>query len=195
MKKRTFYFIRHGETTWNRLNRFQGHTDVPLSDNGRAQAHQRGKELLDFGIEAIFCSPLSRAKETAQALNKDLKVRLFVDYELKEGGCPQTASEIYCDLGLGLPDFSHASVVISESREEFISRTVRAAERALRATIKPPLLVAHGGTYWALCNHLGQTPQRIPNCTLVRFEPLDEGCIVTLAESPPEHLDLVCETC
>ena len=58
--------IRHGETAWNRGQIFRGAYDVPLNDNGRAQARQLATAAAWRQIDAAYTSPLSRAVETAQ---------------------------------------------------------------------------------------------------------------------------------
>ena len=60
--------IRHGETTWNRATRIQGHTDIPLSALGLAQAERLAQALADEPLAAIYASDLSRARQTAEAL-------------------------------------------------------------------------------------------------------------------------------
>jgi len=61
----TFLLARHGETEWNREERYQGHADPPLNEIGRGQAEELAN---DFGgpVDAIFSSDLRRASETAQ---------------------------------------------------------------------------------------------------------------------------------
>ena len=61
-------FIRHGETDWNRQQRFQGQIDVPLNANGLAQAQRLAKRLADERYDAFFTSDLQRARQTAQPL-------------------------------------------------------------------------------------------------------------------------------
>ena len=51
-------FLRHGRTVWNATGRWQGHTDVPLSDDGRKQAEQVALLLEGDKVEAIFSSDL-----------------------------------------------------------------------------------------------------------------------------------------
>ncbi|WP_295559701.1 histidine phosphatase family protein [uncultured Hyphomicrobium sp.] len=72
----TIYFIRHGETDWNRDRRYQGQKDIPLNETGRAQAHRNGIALrayLPAIAEAEFiASPLSRTRETMQILRGEL---------------------------------------------------------------------------------------------------------------------------
>jgi len=68
----TIVLVRHGETDWNRDNRFQGHADTPLNEAGRAQARALARELEPGSFSAIYSSPLLRAHETAQILAERL---------------------------------------------------------------------------------------------------------------------------
>lgn len=60
--------VRHGETAWNREGRYQGRTDIPLSDTGQAQVSALGQRLAPVPIKIAYASPLSRAKNTAEAI-------------------------------------------------------------------------------------------------------------------------------
>ena len=61
--------IRHGQTEWNRLERFRGHADVPLNENGLAQAAATGRRAAsEWDLAAVYSSPLSRAVKTAEAV-------------------------------------------------------------------------------------------------------------------------------
>ena len=63
------YVVRHGEATWNVLNKIcGGRSDVPLTDKGRMQAKQLS-EKMPF-IDRVLCSPLQRARETASILTQ-----------------------------------------------------------------------------------------------------------------------------
>jgi phosphoserine phosphatase len=62
------YLVRHGTTDWNREEIFRGRIDCPLNEMGRAEARALAGAFQEISLEAVFSSPLSRAKETAQAL-------------------------------------------------------------------------------------------------------------------------------
>lgn len=68
----TLYLIRHGETDWNRDQRYQGQRDIPLNDTGRAQARRNGEALKPFLPDIALCdfvsSPLQRAIETMNVM-------------------------------------------------------------------------------------------------------------------------------
>jgi broad specificity phosphatase PhoE len=62
--------VRHGETDWNKQQVFRGRIDVPLNSVGLEQARATGEALGNYRIDAIYSSPLSRAKETANAIGR-----------------------------------------------------------------------------------------------------------------------------
>ena len=67
-----FYFVRHGQTVWNVENKICGATDSPLTEHGRQQAAETGKNIVESGIKAdeILYSPLSRAADTAKIISE-----------------------------------------------------------------------------------------------------------------------------
>ncbi|MEG6522394.1 alpha-ribazole phosphatase [Desulfotomaculum sp. 1211_IL3151] len=71
MEATKLYLVRHGETEWNAGGRFQGHSDVPLSNFGRQQAERLALSLKQTKIDAFYSSDLSRAMETAQIIVKE----------------------------------------------------------------------------------------------------------------------------
>ena len=73
----TIVLVRHGETDWNRENRFQGHADIRLNEVGRAQAEELALELAGESFAAAYSSPLLRAYETAAIV----AARLALDVE------------------------------------------------------------------------------------------------------------------
>jgi broad specificity phosphatase PhoE len=63
---------------------YSGRSDVPLTDTGRAQAREAGERLASAGIDAVISSPLSRARDTAQAIAEATGAPLRVDERLTE---------------------------------------------------------------------------------------------------------------
>ena len=80
----TIVLVRHGETDWNRANRFQGRADPPLNDTGREQAHVLATELGTESFATAYTSPLRRAAETAAILAGALGVDTVPDGSLME---------------------------------------------------------------------------------------------------------------
>ena len=61
----TIWLARHGETAYNAERRFQGQGPVPLSDRGREQAAALAERAAEHNFDSLWCSPLPRARETA----------------------------------------------------------------------------------------------------------------------------------
>lgn len=78
------YFIRHGQTNENVNSILTGRRDVPLNEIGKKQVQEEGENCKDLKIDVIFCSPLSRAKETCEAINKYHHAEVIVTDELIE---------------------------------------------------------------------------------------------------------------
>src|SRR6185436_16717380 len=66
------YFVRHGESELNAAGLGAGHSESPLTEKGRQQAKQAGQEAKDLKIDYVVCSPLSRARETAEIIAKEI---------------------------------------------------------------------------------------------------------------------------
>ncbi|WP_455793919.1 histidine phosphatase family protein [Clostridium butyricum] len=81
--KTTIMLIRHGETEWNILGKFQGSTDIPLSNEGIRQAFML-KERLKSDFDYIFSSPLKRAYETAKILCNESGKQVSIAEEIRE---------------------------------------------------------------------------------------------------------------
>ena len=76
--------VRHGITDWNAQGKFQGSSDVPLNDVGLAHAQLLADSLMDYGIDAIYSSPLTRAVQTATPIAQRLGLDIHTDRRLQE---------------------------------------------------------------------------------------------------------------
>jgi broad specificity phosphatase PhoE len=81
----TLYLARHGESDWNAANRFQGHSDRPLTGLGRRQAEALAENLeSQAALTAIYSSPLARAFETASIVGARLGLQPTPVDDLRE---------------------------------------------------------------------------------------------------------------
>lgn len=76
--------IRHGQTDWNKKKRLQGHSDVPLNENGLLQAVTLAQTLKDEPLDAIFSSDLQRAWQTANEIAKCRRLSVHTDCIFRE---------------------------------------------------------------------------------------------------------------
>ncbi len=164
-----FHFVRHGETDWNRAGRMQGWRDIPLNATGEGQAEALRAAMSGYRFGSIAASPLSRARRTAEILNRDLSLQMHLIDDLREFDVgPYEGSEArgwFADWRAG------ATRDGVESFADFTRRIQRGMMTAL-ALPGPILVVAHGGVVWALEHLLGlPVGMDIANTTLVHFRP------------------------
>jgi broad specificity phosphatase PhoE len=141
--------IRHGETEWSRTGRHTGRTDVPLSDQGRAEARDAARTLDGWNINRSYTSPLGRARETAELVEPACGVLVEPDlvewdYGKYEG---VTTAEIR-ETVPGWTVWTHGSPG-GEDADQVCERLDRVVAR-LRATAGRSLLFGHGHALRAL---------------------------------------------
>ena len=169
LTRRPFYFLRHGQTDWNVERRGQGRIDIPLNATGEAQA-EAAKHLLEHcEITTICCSPLSRARCTAEIVNQVLQKPIVYIDDLQEasfGECEGVvAGDWFSDW------FNGITPAGAEPYEEFLLRALRGVNQALEYP-GPVLIVAHGGIYWSVQRFANLPEGRVvPNCQPIYQEP------------------------
>ena len=172
------YLIRHGQTDWNLSKVIQGKQDISLNDKGREQAREIKKELDNKEIDLIIASPLIRAKETAEIINKDrnlpiiyderIEERCFGEYEGKEIKVVDTSNfwNFYKD-----ETFPGA-----ESIQEFFDRVYSFLDELLEKYYdKNVLVVSHGGVSIPIRCYFDNF---IPEGCLIRKDLLLDNCQV-----------------
>jgi probable phosphoglycerate mutase len=166
-----FYFLRHGETHWNRQRRTQGQTDSELNDLGRAQAERAAAALRGQSILRIVASPLRRAHETAKAVAAAVDVDVMLDPDLMECHLGDHQGDPH---GPWLQDYFRGSYVPpnGELFDDFCARTWAAMQRAV-ALGPNTLIVAHGGLWISARRFVSVDPDlpRMPNALPLHITP------------------------
>lgn len=151
-----FWYLRHGETDWNTRNLSQGNVDIPLNQNGLAQAKSAASLLKGRGIRSVVASPLGRARITAEIAGEALGLPVEIEDGLREvafgvqEGQPMTDWFTQWIAGTFTPDGAETFAGLRE-------RAVRAVNAALTRTA-PVLVVSHGGMFRALRSAMGLLP-------------------------------------
>jgi broad specificity phosphatase PhoE len=88
-------WVRHGQSTWNVLDRLQGHElSPPLTDLGREQAQDAAEALADRGVVRLLSSPATRALETAEIIAAHLGLEVEVEPLLLEKGLDENYTNV-----------------------------------------------------------------------------------------------------
>jgi alpha-ribazole phosphatase len=170
---RRLWLVRHGLTDWNSDLRYCGHSDIPLSEQGRVQASWLAKQLEIETIAAIFTSDLVRARETAEIIaNKRKQVVEIrgstawreIDFGDWEGLTYTQIAERFPDQLGFFTDPEHYAPPNGESMAHVQQRVKDALAAIVRNDASPVgdvVIVSHGGPLrMLLCGVLGMPVQR-----------------------------------
>jgi probable phosphoglycerate mutase len=136
---------RHGQTVWNVETRFQGQTDIPLNDEGRAQAVRAARMLAALDPAAIVSSDLQRAVETAQALGRLTGLPVTQDKALRERSGGEWEGLTGAEIRAGWPEeYSKWQPPGGDPVEEVADAVAGAIERAVADVAPGGLLVVVG---------------------------------------------------
>ena len=195
--------IRHGETEWNKTGRFQGHSDVPLSAEGRAQAAMLGENLAVDHVDMIYASDLTRAMETAAPLAQRFGLEVISDPQLRELNFGAWEGRNFNDVNTENPnamknfytDPEQADIPESEPFPEFQRRIAgRVREIVAQERGKRIVIVSHGASIRILLADLLSMPIRSiwhlsqlnTAVNKIRFE--DDGFAVVTLMNDTSHL-------
>jgi broad specificity phosphatase PhoE len=160
---RTFYFLRHGETHFNREGRFQGRLDVPLNELGISQARNAARILATESLSRIVCSPANRVIQTASIVAESSGIPLDVEPDLMEffvGSFEgKRVDTLRRDHGIG-PHDSILTILPDDADdwEQFVVTVTAAVTRRLdQHAGESVLIAAHGLVFRALTQALTGT--------------------------------------
>lgn len=141
----TVWLIRHGRTEWNDTGRYQGQTDLPLSNEGAAELARA-----DFSPKTVYVTPLKRTQETARILFPDARQIVIDDLREMDFGVFEGRTYIEMenddDYRAWVEDNCRGRCPGGESREEFAARICAAFEKLMDESENDVVIVAHGGT-------------------------------------------------
>ncbi|MBX9620845.1 MAG: histidine phosphatase family protein [Alphaproteobacteria bacterium] len=163
-----FYFIRHGETEWNRRNIVMGSQDIPLNELGLQQVHEASRVLENESFDIIVSSTKLRAQKTAEVIAQRTNKPII----LEEG-----LTEIVWGEAEGTP-FDPMLSLLDDTCKPKGAETFFAFQKRVVDTIssillrkKLPLIVSHGGVFKALTHHMGYKDLGSSNCVPFFFKP------------------------
>lgn len=200
-----FYFVRHGECLFNVYSRMQGLSDSPLTETGKEQATITADALSKIHFDAIYASPLGRAKKTAQIIASKHSAPITFNDGLKEVSVGDFEGVVTNDWITEINDrhlYKGWKDVGGESREEVALRIYQTFNKIISKAKDGDtvLLISHGNYY---CNVLlnlfkikrdelfrqarSEGRQAVPNGGIARFDwNQDHYDLVHLMLSPEE---------
>jgi alpha-ribazole phosphatase len=193
--------VRHGETAWNKEERFRGRMNIPLNADGILQAKLAADFLGRYKIDLIYSSPMKRALQTADEIRRGRNIEMKIDEGIAdmnfgqwEGMKVSEVKEKYPELFATWISTPHmCQIPGGESFKMVLERSLKTVDKICELKdIKTVLIVTHRVvTMLLLCHFLGldlsrfwdirQNPTAI---NIISFENRDRFCI-----------DLINETC
>jgi broad specificity phosphatase PhoE len=178
------YLARHGQTAYNREGRFQGQQPIPLDEIGREQALELAERAAAHGFRALWCSPLRRARETADIVAARIGLEPKEDARLMETDAGEWTDLSFEVVRAREPDRFDAFVACDPAfafpgGESFTAQEERvcaALDEIEQTSELPALVVCHGMVIRAALYHRSghqmEGVTRVANGALVPLAPL-----------------------
>jgi|SRR5271166_621916 len=184
MERALVYLARHGQTAYNLERRFQGHLPVPLDATGRAQAAELAERAAGYGFCALWCSPLLRARQTADIVARRIGLEPKEDARLVETDAGDWTDRSFAEVQAEAPERFAAFVggdpgFAFPGGESFAHQEdrVRAALQEIERGELPALVVCHGMVIRAAlawrAGHLLTRVRRMPNGAIIALDPTE----------------------
>ena len=172
--------IRHGQTEWNVLGKVQGRADIELNENGMKQAEETEKVLENEAIDLIICSPLKRAKQTAEIINKNRNIPIIYDENIveREFGEFEGMKKEEFDFKRYWSYKQDYQYEKAENIREFFERVYKFLNRLKKEySDKSILIVTHGGISIPVNCYFNGIPEddnllklALKNCQVAKYE-------------------------
>lgn len=187
--------LRHGQTEWNLLHRIQGSVDIPLNEQGLAQARATRDAMHEGRFDGVVTSHLDRAIVTAQTINNPHGKPMALDERLAERAHGRyegwTVQDVVAEVGEAHADefFQHSSELEAWSMvTDRVMSALRDIEHEYRGGTA--LVVSHGGAIRAAVASIRGVHHRslpgLQNCSITRLRYTDEWTV--LDYNDVEHL-------
>ena len=180
----TLFLVRHGQTQWNVDKIIQGHTNIPLNQEGEKQAHEQRINLKNIDFSKVYSSDLLRAQRTAEILNFERKLSHDISPALRErnfgmyeGRSREEDKSKVFELLNKNSSHPHLKESQVESNESMLERSLfylkSISKRHFGQNI---LVVSHGGLIRQILIHLGYAkaddfqPKAIKNLAFIKME-------------------------
>ncbi len=182
----SLYIIRHGRTDWNDKHILQGKTDIPLNETGIKMAEDAAAKYKDVHFDICFCSPLQRAKKTAEILLEGRDIPIIYDERLREmnfgiyEGVHNSFEDPNCYIRVFFkePENYLEAAEGGESMDDLMGRTGEFLKEKVFPLLdegKDVLIVGHGAMNSAIITQIRKLPikdfwkEGIENCELKKL--------------------------
>ena len=145
--------IRHGETEWNAIGKFQGREDIPLNENGIDQIRKAAKFFRESRWDVIISSPMSRAKMSAEIIREEIALsEIHEDEGFMERDLGEISGMTYEEMETTFPNGSYDGM---EPLEELNARTMGALMKWVNFfSGKNIIIMTHGAVINCVLTHL-----------------------------------------
>lgn len=200
--KKEIILVRHGETKWNKVKKYQGHIDIELNAWGRQQAKETAKELAGLDIDYFASSDLKRARETAEIIAEfhdssisefqELREMSFGDWEGKS--FKEIQAENPLDFKEWLEDPIKYAPPAGENLKQFQKRVLQGFNKVLQAGSKRNLIITHGGVIMIYLATILEMPLinyrkfKVANTGITRIDIYDNNYLLNVFNSQ-SHLN------
>ena len=151
-------FVRHGQTDWNKVGKQQGRMDIPLNATGIEQAHQTAELLKSEPFDRVYCSPLTRARQTAEIICENRDIPIILEPRLIERDMGEFQGKDWKSFDSNL--FWNYTANVQYEKAENIQVLFERVYQFLDELKGKPgnvLLVSHGGVFAPVSSYAGNS--------------------------------------